>query len=357
MSAIPAIISNDELERISVDTEKLLLDRNNPRLKGDNIDEAFLAEYESHDPRLQEHLRQIIYSKYNVQDLVASIKEVGFLKLDPVIVVEEPNGFYRVVEGNRRVTAIKTIHGEIKRRISTVTDSVLESITTTEVVKLSSEQDESSIWLLQGIRHVSGVRDWGPFQQAELVKALYEDKKLIFKQIGAIIGLSPQRVSTILKAYYGVSQMMQSSDWSHVASPKLFSHFEQAYVRAAVRDWLGWDASLQRYTSSENLNLFYRWITDKSYSNGKERVSSRDIRDRLPAILENLEAKNLFLTSSVSVEEAYRVATTGENLKKEILVNTQRLRSCLVEVDQAVKLADSEKLELQKLAHAILELI
>lgn len=351
-----SIISNDYLERVKVNYTSLLLDSKNPRFYGEDINRDLIDNFNIDDPRVQEYLRQTIYSKYNVQELVSSIIETGFLKLDPIIAVKE-GGYYRVVEGNRRLSAIITIHGHIKRKALEVSESIMQSISEIEIVKLREDCDESTIWMLQGIRHVSGIRDWGPFQQAELIKTLHEVKKMTYKQIGSVIGLSPARVATILKAYCGLSQMMKNDKWSSYATPELFSHFEQAYVRAPVREWLGWDKENSTFCDNENLELFYKWIVCNDPSIPREKMKSRDVRDKLPFILDNPEAKELMISDEVSVDEAYSVVLTGNKYRQEFEATSERLLKCLDRMKKSFKLSDKEKNILHNIQDYISEIV
>lgn len=349
-------ISNDILERIRVSPDKLLLDNKNPRFYGENIDKEFIEAHPIDDPKLQEFLRQSIYSRYNVQEIVTSISEVGFLRLDPII-VEQTNEFYRVVEGNRRITAIKTILGNIKRRLVDVSENVKKSLEEIEVVNLVKNYDESTIWMLQGLRHVSGTRNWGPFQQAELIKTLYDKRGLTFKQIGSAIGLSPQRVSTILKAYYGIIQMKENETWSELATPDLFSHFEQAHVKPQVRDWLGWDKEKNHYTNEKEINLFYKWITQEDQSIPREKLCSRDIRDKLPIVLDHEEAKKLLIEESVNINEAYSIALTGKKFSQEFISTSKKFLNTLDKLEGALELSTEEKEQLSQIDNKIKKLI
>jgi hypothetical protein len=350
------LVSNELLERITLNHSYLLLDNRNPRFYGEELNKDYIRELNVSDPRLQEYLRQTIYNKYNVQDLVSSIVEIGFLRLDPIIVAPEGD-YYRVVEGNRRLSAIKTIHGDIRRKTLSVSDDVYKSITEIEVVNLKEGYDESLVWMLQGIRHVSGIRDWGPFQQAELIKTLYNSRGMTYQQIGAVIGLSPARVSTILKAYCGVIQMMEHEKWSQYATPNLFSHFEQAYVRAPIRDWLGWDKDASKFMNSEGLELFYNWIVNDDPSIPREKLKSRDIRDKLPLVLENEEARELMLSDEVSIDEAYSSLPNKNKEKKKLEKITDDLKSYLIDIKHSHKLSQKEKKALIELKNQIIELL
>lgn len=355
MPQLTTYISNDSLERIEVSPDSLLLDNANPRFYGEEINMKLMEEYPIEDPRLQEYLRQQIYNKYNVKDLISSIAEIGFLKLDPIIVVET-SGRYKVIEGNRRLTAIKTILGDLKRKTLSIPREVEDSLNRIEVVKLNDD-DDSTAWMLQGIRHVSGVRDWGPYQKAELIKALYDKKEMSFKQIGSVIGLSPQRVSTILNGYMGILQMMADAEWSAKANPDLFSHFEQAYVRGPLRDWLGWDKIQRRYTNEHNLKHFFKWITSADEETARPILKSKDVRDILPAVIEHDEARSLFVEGEINLDEAYSLATAGNSNTSNVTAAATEFYSSLKSINSSFGIGAAEKQTLEKILNKLKKLL
>jgi hypothetical protein len=48
--------------------------------------------------------------------------------------------------------------------------------------------------------------------------------------------------------------------------------------------------------NSEGLKLFYNWIVNDDLSIPREKLKSRDIRDKLPLVLENEETRELMLS-------------------------------------------------------------
>jgi len=323
-------IPNEMLERIIVHPKDLLLDNRNPRFIGDVFGHSWLmgrhpSDVDIHTPQLQEIIRRAIIEHHDAGRLMDSILEVGFLRLDPIIVVPEGDK-YRVVEGNRRVTAIKTLLGEHKIRIKKLSDEVLANLEELEVVKLADGYDEAQVWTLLGIRHVSGVRAWGPYGQAELVRTLHERKGMTFIEIGKTVGISPAKASLSLKALYGLKQMMRDKEYGKKATPHLFSAFEQSYAQKPVRTWLGWHANTRRYADTANLRAFYRMLVDGT-------LRAVDVRDRLPVVLEHEEAKALFLSGKAGIDEAFSMAMTGRRFSKEITAAVSGFKGLLSKLD------------------------
>ncbi|WP_243361596.1 ParB/RepB/Spo0J family partition protein [Fundidesulfovibrio terrae] len=319
-----------DVEKVSVKIEDLFLDVRNPRFHGET-DLELIETDDIFDLRNQEIIRQYILKKYAASEIVDSILEVGFVPVD-LVVVEAVGDKYIVVEGNRRVTAIKTIHGNIQRKDVLANDDVLRSITEFEVLKISSNKGDADLkkWILQGIRHVSGVRQWGPYQQAMLIHELYYRHGLKFKDIGKTIGVHFNRVSTMLRAYLAILQMKQFDEYKEFAHANLFSHFEQAYIKKSIRDWMEWNDELHEYTNKENLLKFYDLIIGK---NKKQPVMSRNVRDDLPLIYENKDVFEDVMNSKITVDEARKkIIKTGNSL-----MITELLMKCLDSVKAAAK--------------------
>lgn len=324
-----AALSLADVEKISVGIDELFLDVNNPRFYGETDLQLFDAK-DVFDLKNQEIIRQYILKKYAASEIVESILEVGFIPVD-LIVVEEKEGKFVVIEGNRRVTALKTIFGNIERKEISVSQEIYESISHFEALKIRSKNGTGELkkWILQGIRHVSGVRGWGPYQQAMLIYELHYAHGLKFKDIGKTIGIHFNRVSTMLRAYLGILQMKKFEEYKDKAHGNLFSHFEQAYIKKQIRDWLNWDEDSREYTNHENLFKFYDLITCK---NNDQSIMSRNIRDDLPVIYDN---KNLFadvMDKKITVKEAKEKLAKAEISSRL----TESLKNCLYLLKKSV---------------------
>jgi hypothetical protein len=150
-----------------IDVNKLLLDRDNPRLPEDL------------SPRTQEKMIEYIASKGAIEDLMSSIGKNGFFVGEALVAYKNPadkQGHLRVIEGNRRLTAVKLI---LKPSLYPERPSVKELATSaknkdqlTELpVVIFPSREEVLPYL--GSRHIVGVRQWEPLAKARYMRQLF----------------------------------------------------------------------------------------------------------------------------------------------------------------------------------------
>jgi hypothetical protein len=270
---------NDELQPIQVALSDLLLDPNNPRFwtKRNMRD---IADSRIPDPKVQEEAQKRIEG-FGIQELYHSFLRNGFLPLDRIVVrpVQGHGGKYVAVEGNRRLAALKFLQNSIESSVITeegITDEYLEelgkSISTIEVLLYQGTDAHEISWIFQGIRHISGIRDWEPAQRAQLVTHQIDIENMSFGQAGQKFGLTAVAVGRLYRAYKGLEQMRSDDDYGAKARNDYFSLFEEAYRNRKVRDWLGWKEETKRFENSDNLKQFYSWIVPNEESDNKRRI-------------------------------------------------------------------------------------
>src|ERR1035438_7886348 len=97
---------------INVKLDQLLLDPNNPRF-AELDDAAEVIESRFNEPRIQsETMNKMKADKLKVSELRDTIKTIGFLPMDRIIVrkwkqSKKDEEKYVIIEGNRRITALK----------------------------------------------------------------------------------------------------------------------------------------------------------------------------------------------------------------------------------------------------------
>ncbi|NNR93883.1 hypothetical protein GBT15_18750 [Escherichia coli] len=96
--------------RISKNLKNLFLDPNNYRFV-DNDQHKPVSEKDMLDPTIQRRTRFFIEGnrQENIKDLIASFKSNGYLDVDVIQVKDLGDNNYLVLEGNRRVTALKAL--------------------------------------------------------------------------------------------------------------------------------------------------------------------------------------------------------------------------------------------------------
>ena len=150
-----------------ISTLLLQFDKKNPRLM--TGDEHSVAD----DMSIINSYREIAA----LDELITSICSNGYIDLEPLIVIGKNAGPFTVLEGNRRLAAIKLIRDPAlaKRcKISLpepIPARVLQSIKKVSVHRVEKETDAESFI---GFKHINGPHRWDAYAKAKFVAAWYK---------------------------------------------------------------------------------------------------------------------------------------------------------------------------------------
>lgn len=334
--------------RKAVKIDNIYLDIHNPRFQG----EAEIPLPSAGDvfcPKNQEILRQHILRRYGANEIVDSIISVGFVPVDTIVVKSVGDNIYIVIEGNRRIAAIKTILGNNARKMIDIDTSLFNALQEIEVIAYDNDEISSTgQWVIQGIRHVSGVRSWGPYQQSLLIENLH-NSGMNYREIANTIGIHYNKVSSMLKAYKLLQQMRNDSMFGGLASVNYFSHLEQAYLKIPVRDWLEYDEDKWVFKNIKNTHIFYKLITSKDEN---YRMSSRDVRDALPLIIQNKILFKQLVNNEITICEATFVATKkviGDNAVEQLKL----AKKCFADIRKMKFLSNEVRIIISDIKHEI----
>jgi hypothetical protein len=151
-----------------VEVSKLLLDEDNPRLP------------EELKPRTQAAMVSYIAGKGAIEDLMSSIGKNGFFVGEALVVYrnqKDKPGMFRVIEGNRRLTAVKLLldpsqflnRPSIQDLASQAKDKA--ALAKLPVVRFATRQE---VLPYLGSRHIVGVRQWEPLAKARYMKQMLD---------------------------------------------------------------------------------------------------------------------------------------------------------------------------------------
>ncbi|WP_128645420.1 ParB N-terminal domain-containing protein [Rhodococcus sp. BS-15] len=268
---------DQDLLEMNISLDKIYLDPNNPRFT--NL-KSKIPDKRAHEEQVQKNT-DVSIQKEGVEELVGSIIQNGFLPLDRIVIreLEIGSGRYVAVEGNRRVAALKTVEKRISGALIEESDLneegqelLLESIQSIKCLVYTGAQSNDIAWILQGIRHISGIRDWSPAQRAELVSREIDEGGLKSRQVGQKLGISTQAVNRLYNANRGLQQMLSDEDYSSRAKKEYFTLFEEAHRRPNIRNWLGWNEASKNYENIDNLQTFYELVGEDPENGSKRRI-------------------------------------------------------------------------------------
>ena len=205
----------------------LRLDGENPRLP------------ETSKPDSQPKLANYIANEYNTLDVARSISEHGYFDGEPLIAVKT-GARHVVVEGNRRLTALKLLTDDAFR-------SGLELDEQEEWDRLAADNDlgddvdvvvaanRAEVDPIIGYRHIAGIEPWDPWAKARFIARQIEGEGKSFADAARVVGESESRV----RANYRNYRIVKSADRLHVptkAAKSRFGFFTRAMNSVGLRE-------------------------------------------------------------------------------------------------------------------------
>ena len=158
-------------ERITADPADLLLDTSNPRFG--------LGHAAS-----QEDAMDLLVRGSNLKELWDSINSQGWIDFEPLVALSEKrDGKWVVIEGNRRVAAIKTLLDPgllppiLAKRVPAITDRARRSLTAIGdrkrlTILLVNDRHDADTFI--GFKHVNGPASWGSLAKAKFAQAMFD---------------------------------------------------------------------------------------------------------------------------------------------------------------------------------------
>ena len=313
-----------------LDIDQLLLDANNYRFQ-DAQDFVFADPKRFAEESVQAKALARIRDE-NLNPLKQSILKNGFLPFERLVVAPHDDKFL-VVEGNRRLAALRWIKSDILAGAA-VPDGISDAIRAIPVVVVppDGEDDPGLKEALMGVRHVSGIKSWGGYQRALLVATLKDKYNIESSEIAQRLGMTVHEVNRRYRALKALQQMMHSENYSDMARPEMYPLFHEAVSLPAVRDWLQWDDQTCEFKSLENADQFYSLLTipESSTEDQKEpKINSYSEVRELRLVLASPEARKVLLNPTKSFPEALAVT------KRQEIVNSWK--SEVAEAIEAVK--------------------
>lgn len=216
---------------------QLLLDPENPRLESVTT---------STD---QKELIKAMWREMAVSEVAISIAENGFFEEEPLFVIPASrNGAkqqYYVVEGNRRLTAVKLLVDAELRRHVRATD--LPAITAKRRDELRSlpvsiYKKREDLWEYFGFRHVNGPKEWDSLSKAAYIAKVRREYKKNLAEIARKIGDQHSTVERIYRGYVLLEQAETKTNFQREdrrANRFYFSHLYTAATYPEIQDFVG----------------------------------------------------------------------------------------------------------------------
>ena len=247
-------------KRLTVSLGSLYLDPNNFRF----VD---LADYRKVPPERMFHedvrrrTTQLVQGKNQegIQELIKSLTANGWLDVDPILVRPASKGKYVVVEGNRRITALK--HLERRYQDAAVDLGLLSPEVFGKVpVSLYEDQDPKQHLILMGLHHISGKKRWPAINRARAMKALLDQFAGNEDAVCESLNISKREFNLQIRTL-ALTEQYRKSDYGDQFLSEQFNLFREVLKSPAIRDWLGWNPMTCAAAHTGNLERLFSWMS------------------------------------------------------------------------------------------------
>lgn len=304
---------------------QIKLDKENPRLP-ETV------------PRKEEDIIKYLASKTAIEDLMFSIGVNGFFPGEAIIVTQEENGNYIVLEGNRRLVALQLLQNpDLANNIQSVRRASEEAIHRPETIPAYIVDSRDRVLQYLGFRHISGVQRWDPMAKARYLELLFQEtsnepeiaKRYI--KVAREIGSKSNAIRRNLDAL-AVYKMIDSYNFFDIENLNeenfRFGVFYTAIGNSDIASFIGVrenNKPTHPIVNSESLKIecikeLTEWIFKTDEQENTRLGDSRNIK-KLGTIVAHSKALKVFRESSVSLDHAFSI--TVDN-KREFMGDINR---------------------------------
>lgn len=279
------------LEKVTVEIDNLLLDPNNPRFADISDDALNIDKARFSEPAIQAAAyEKMTNPKFDTITLANSIATVGFVPVDNIVVAKLNDTQFYVIEGNRRTTAIKYLLKQHSIGQTTLDEKSIERLKSIDVLVVDDAENASEYvgMIIQGIRNVSGIKEWDAFQKAQFINDMI-DKGKQPGEISRTIGMSVKEINRYYKTYSVMLQFKTDEEYAGKWKPSFFSHFDEVLKKPALRTFLEFNEDTFRFDNIKNLKRFYEWIVPEN--NEDTQLNAHEVR-KLPELIFDKDALN-----------------------------------------------------------------
>jgi len=341
-----------------------------------------LLDFDSLNPRLPNYLNkgddseviEWMLKEANIVELMGSIGTQGYFDGEPLIVVPSKTNakHFEVVEGNRRLTAVKLLHNP--ELASTRKAAVLEAAKAAQIrpAKLPVLEFGSRDEVLRFLayRHITGIEPWNPLQKARYLKQLAASsdfkrlkKDELRRRLAKEIGSSPNYVARMMAglAVYDKIQEANYFDLPGLDEKKVsnsYSLLTTALTYAAIAKHIGMEGATDdeiRGLDKKHLKELTSWIFEENAEHQTRLGESRNL-EKLARVVVAPKALEKFRVGRPLAEADLLTSGPVEAFRTSLSEAKARLetaRDC-IQMIETFSLEDSDQLkEIQKLSRLL----
>ena len=234
-----------------------------------------LLDFDSQNPRLQEAsvpadadqqtIAIALWQKLDADEIVMSILAAGeFFQHEPLMVEAGASGRYTVIEGNRRLLAVRVIADPgFRKEVGAQTFEGLDAVSAALLKGLEElpciVTTREKLWQFVGFKHVNGAQPWSAISKAEFIAHVHEKQKIGLTEIARQIG---DRHRTVKRLYQGWCVLRQAE------KSGVFDRENRSAARFAF-------SHLYTILEYDNTKRFIGMSAEPNYENAKPILKAR----------------------------------------------------------------------------------
>jgi len=272
-------------------------------------------------------------------ELMGAIGERGYFAGEPLLVVQadkKKEGVYTVVEGNRRLAAVKLLRNP---RLASTRQKTVQRISDEakykpdELPVLNFHRRDEIIFYL-GYRHVTGIKEWGPLAKARYLEQLvqknkgpYSQKK--FQELARAIGSHWDYVARLLaglaifklmdkRNFFGIENLDEDSiDFAILTTALSYDNIATKFLELESAT----DLNLQGLNESRLKELII-WLFEKDEHEQTRLGESRNLK-KLNRIVASESALKAFRAGD-SIDQADQLAGAPKEIFQDALRDSKK---------------------------------
>ena len=287
--------------------------------------------------RDEKEIIKFLYDEADLNELVQSISVSGFIDYEPLLVLKE-NSHYIVLEGNRRLAAVRLLRSTALQKFLGISLPPLKTeiqLSTNELRVLVMDSRKSARAFI-GFKHINGPQKWDSLAKAKYAAEWFTNDGNI-QDIARTLGDTHNTVSRLVFGWLVLKQAENNgfSRDQRTARRFSFSHLYTALSRPGYRSYIGLsedagDTPLVvnpiSLTHLAQLRELMTWLYgDRTTSTPTPALIQSQNPDltRLNEVLQHHEAR-LNLMAGKSLSEAYEIIAPKSRRFADALIEAVR---------------------------------
>lgn len=179
----------------------------------------------------------------DLAELIQSISTSGYINIEPLIVLER-NGRFAVLEGNRRLAAVKALRNDDLARKAklTIPPMTLEKRTTLNKLLCYRVATEADARDLIGFKHINGPQGWDAFAKARFAARWLDDEHskpngMSLVEIAGRMGDQHMTIHRMVTALFVLDQAERENVYSIEDRKKKSFSFSHLYTGLAYEEF------------------------------------------------------------------------------------------------------------------------